>query len=86
MKKLSIALINLPMLALGTALAQTPAAVDYDDMLSPLERALNRRPDLYPEWTWMTEGQAAQCSKSPRLRLHFPYRKGWSILARKGHE
>ena len=39
MKKLSIALINLPLLALGTALAQTPTAVDYDDMLSPLERA-----------------------------------------------
>ena len=64
MKKLSIALINLPLLALGTALAQTPAAVDYDDMLSPLERGLNRRPDLYPEWTWMTEGQAARVLKA----------------------
>ena len=41
MKKLSIALINLPLLALGTALAQTPTAVDYDDMLSPAERALS---------------------------------------------
>ena len=40
MKNLSIALINLPLLALGTALAQTPTAVDYDDMLSPAERAL----------------------------------------------
>jgi hypothetical protein len=58
MKKLSIALINLPLLALGTALAQTPTVPDYDDMLSPQERALNRRPDLNPEWTWMTEGQA----------------------------
>ena len=64
MKKLSIALINLPLLALGTALAQTPTAVDYDDMLSPVERALNRRPDLYPEWTWMTEGQAALVLKA----------------------
>jgi len=58
MKKLSIALINLPLLALGTALAQTPTVPDYDDMLSPQERALNRRPDLNPEWTWMAEGQA----------------------------
>ena len=64
MKKLSIALINLPLLALGTALAQTPTAVDYDDMLSPLERALNRHPDLYPEWTWMTQGQAALVLKA----------------------
>ena len=58
MKNLSIALINLPLLALGTALAQTPTAVDYDDMLSPAERALSRHPDLYPEWTWITQGQA----------------------------
>ena len=64
MKHLSIALINLPLLALGTALAQTPTAVDYDDMLSPLERASNRHPDLYPEWTWMTEGQAALVLKA----------------------
>ena len=64
MKKLSIALINLPLLALGTALAQTPTAVDYDDMLSPLERAVNRRPDLYPEWTWMTESQAIRVLKA----------------------
>ena len=64
MKKLSIALINLPLLALGTALAQTPTAVDYDDMLSPAERALNRHPDLYPEWTWMTEGKAALVLKA----------------------
>ena len=40
MKKLSIALINLPLLALGTALAQTPTAVDYDDMLSPARAGL----------------------------------------------
>ena len=64
MKKLSIALINLPLLALGTALAQTPTAVDYDDMLSPLERALIRHPDLYPEWTWMTRGQADRVLKA----------------------
>ena len=64
MKKLSIALINLPLLALGTALAQTPTVPDYDDMLSPQERALNRRPDLNPEWTWLTEGQAALVLKA----------------------
>ena len=64
MKKLSIALINLPLLALGTALAQTPTVPDYDDMLTPQERALNRRPDLKPEWTWMTEGQAVRDLKA----------------------
>ena len=64
MKKLSIALINLPLLALGTALAQTPTAVDYDDMLSPAERALSRHPDVHPEWTWMTQGQAALVLKA----------------------
>ena len=64
MKKLSIALINLPLLALGTALAQTPTVPDYDDMLTPQERALNRRPDLNPEWTWMTEGQAVRDLKA----------------------
>jgi hypothetical protein len=45
-------------------LAQTPTAPDYDDMLSPLERALNRHPDLSPEWTWMTECQAALVLKA----------------------
>ena len=45
-------------------LAQTPTAPDYDDMLSPLERASNRHPELYPEWTWMTEGQAALVLKA----------------------
>ena len=33
-------------------------------MLSPLERASNRHPELYPEWTWMTEGQAALVLKA----------------------
>lgn len=64
MKKLSIALINLPLLAFGTALAQTPTVPDYDDMLTPQERALNRHLDLYPEWTWMTEGQAIRTLKA----------------------
>ena len=64
MKHFSIALINLPLLALGTALAQTPTAVDYDDMLSPLKRGLNRHPGASPEWTWMTEGQAALVLKA----------------------
>ena len=33
-------------------------------MLTPQERALNRRPSLDPEWTWMTEGQAALVLKA----------------------
>jgi len=33
-------------------------------MITPQERALNRRPSLDPEWTWMTEGQAALVLKA----------------------
>ena len=60
MKKLSIALTCLPLLAAGAALAQTPTIVEETDLLTPTERALSRHPDLNPEWTWMTEGQASQ--------------------------
>jgi hypothetical protein len=64
MKIFSVALINLPLLALGAALAQTPAVADDVDLLTPQEWALNRNSDLYPEWTWMTEGQAALVLKA----------------------
>ena len=51
--------------------AQTENATDYDDMLSPLERALNRRPNLEPEWTWMTESQAARILKARGYEVIF---------------
>jgi hypothetical protein len=50
-------------LAGGAALVQTPAFAEDPDLLTPKERALGRRPDLNPEWTWMTEGQAIQILK-----------------------
>ena len=33
-------------------------------MLIPQERALNRRPSLDPEWTWMTQGQSGLVLKA----------------------
>jgi hypothetical protein len=60
MKKLSIMLTCLPLLAAGAALAQTPTVVEDTDLLTPTQRALGRHPDLNPEWTWMREDQAGQ--------------------------
>ncbi len=58
MKKLSIALAALPLLAVGAALAQTPVVLEDEDLLTPHERNLGWKPYLYPEWTWMTKTQA----------------------------
>jgi hypothetical protein len=63
MKKLSVALTRLPLLAVGAALAQTPAFAEDPDLLSPKELTLGRHPDANPDWTWMTEGQAVQILK-----------------------
>jgi hypothetical protein len=54
----SIALCSLPLLTVAAALAQTPAILEDEDLLSPRERALPRYAHLNPEWTWMTEDQA----------------------------
>ena len=59
-RTLSAALISLSLLlmAAGAAVAQTIDIVEDEDLLTPLERALARHPDLHPEWTWMSENQA----------------------------
>ncbi len=62
MRKLIVALTSLQLLAAGTAIAQT-MEVD-DELLTPLERILNRHPDLHPEWTWMSGNQAAAVLKA----------------------
>ena len=59
MKTLSLALAALPLVAVGAALAETPVVPDDQDLLTPHERVLSRNPHLNPEWTWMTEHQAA---------------------------
>jgi hypothetical protein len=58
MKKLSIALTCLPLLAAGAALAQTPTFAEDSDLLSPPELVLHQRPNLNPEWTWLTKDQS----------------------------
>lgn len=57
MKKLSIALTMLPFLAAGPVLAQ---GSQDPDLLNPREQVLDRHPELNPDWTWMTKGQATQ--------------------------
>jgi hypothetical protein len=55
MKKLSIVLAISSFMTAGPALALE----EHDpDLLSPNERALNMRPELWPGWTWMREDQA----------------------------
>jgi hypothetical protein len=55
MKKLSIVLAISSFMIAGPALALE----EHDpDLLSPNERALNMRPELWPGWTWMREDQA----------------------------
>ena len=55
MKKLSIVLAMSSFMTAGPALALE----EHDpDLLSPNERALNMRPELWPGWTWMREDQA----------------------------
>jgi hypothetical protein len=60
MKKLTIALACLPLLAAGAVLAQTPTIVEDTELLTPTERVLLHQPDLNPEWTWIREGQAKE--------------------------
>lgn len=88
MKTLSIALATLPLLAVGAALAQTPIVPNDDDLLTPYERNLSRKPHLYPEWTWMTKPQAIVLLKtigfSDILRIE---KDGalWRAMATKDH-
>jgi len=42
----------------------TPVVLEDKDLLTPHERALSRNPNLYPEWTWMTESQAIRLLKA----------------------
>ena len=58
MRKLAIVLASLPLLAAGSALAQSAALPEDEEALTPRERALSRQPDLNPDWTWMNEVQA----------------------------
>ena len=86
MKKLSIALTILPFLAAGPALAQNTLE---DDFLTPHERALNRHPEINPDWTWMTEDQAALILKSAGYDLLLSIENGgsaWRGKAMRDHE
>jgi len=49
---------TLPLLAVATALAETPVFQQDEDLLTPQERVLSRNPHRHPGWTWMTESQA----------------------------
>jgi hypothetical protein len=64
MKRLSMAVTCLPLLMAGAALAQTPALLEDADLLTPKQRALDRHPDLNPDWTWMSQEQASQILRS----------------------
>jgi len=57
MKTLAIALATLPLLAVATALAETPVIPQDEDLLTP-HRLLSRNPHAHPGWTWMTERHA----------------------------
>ena len=53
-----IALSSVPLLVAGAALAQTTGVSDDEDWLTPRERTLAHHPNLYPDWTWISEDQA----------------------------
>jgi hypothetical protein len=88
MKTLSLALAILPLLAVGVALAETPVVPQDEDLLTPQERVLSRKPYLNPEWTWMTERQAILLLKTKGFTDVFRVEKvgsSWRGKARKGH-
>ena len=60
--------------------AQTLNATDYDDMHeSARAGTLIGRPNLEPEWTWMTEGQAARVLKARGYEFIFNLERDWSF-------
>jgi hypothetical protein len=88
MKMLSIALATLPLLAVGAALAEPPVFPEDEDLLTPQERNLARKPYLHPEWTWMTESQAIILLKTIGFSDIFRLEKNgsfWRAAAIKDH-
>jgi hypothetical protein len=86
MKKLTIALLLSPFLAAGNALAQETTD---PDLLSPRERVLHMRPDLWPDWTWMREDQAVAILKGHGYDVALPLEKAsaaWRGKATRNNE
>ena len=59
-----LAIANLGAVQAGGSSAETPAFQQYEDLLTPQDRALSRNPHAYPGWTWMTESQAIRLLKA----------------------
>ena len=82
----TIALLLSPLLVVAQALAHEPSD---PDLLSPRERVLQMRPDLWPDWTWMREDQAIAILKSHGYDVVLPLEKSssaWRGKATRNNE